>query len=127
MSKGDAPAIIRGLKIASLGLLDTRQVLENKQIIKSLRKITKRSSIFLKQFYIYSYIYISISISIYLSLIYEETSFVCLRKFRTLWAVSAKYVTLLILGNEVKSSQNALHYIRNSFLFRCFREWILNG
>ena len=48
---------------------------------------------------------------IHVSLIYEETSFVRLRKFRTLWAVSAKYVRLHILGNEVESSQNALHYI----------------
>ena len=63
----------------------------------------------------------------YVSLIYEETSFVHLRKFRTLWAVSAKYVRLHILGNEVESSQNTLHYIQNRFLFWYFREWILNG
>ena len=34
---------MRGLKIASLGLLDPRPVLKNKQIIKSLREITRRS------------------------------------------------------------------------------------
>ena len=45
----------------------------------------------------------------YMSLIYEETSFVGYRKFCTLWAVSAKYVRLHILGNEVESFQNALH------------------
>ena len=58
----------------------------------------------------------------YISLLYEETSFVCLTKCRTFWAVSVH-----IFGNEAESSQNALHYIRNSFLFRYFREWILNG
>ena len=58
----------------------------------------------------------------------EETSFVHQRKFHALWAVSSQYVRLRILENEVESShQNSLHNIRNSFLFWCFREWILNG
>ena len=37
--------------MASLGLLDSGRVLENKQIIKSLRKITRRPSIFRKLCY----------------------------------------------------------------------------
>ena len=69
-----------------------------------------------KQFYLH----------IYISLIYEETSFFCLRKFCTFWAVLAKYLRLHILEDEVESSQNALYYIQNSFLLQCFREWILS-
>ena len=49
--RSEAPAITRGLRIASLGLLNIGRVLENKQIIKSLRKITRRSSIFRKLCY----------------------------------------------------------------------------
>ena len=67
-----------------------------------------------------------VCIYIYISLMYEEISFIRLRKFRTLSAVS-KICKITIFGNEVESSQNALHYIQNSFLFQCFREWILNG
>ena len=54
-----------------------------------------------------------------MSLIIEETSFFHLRKFRALWAVS---VRLHILGNEVKSAQNASHCIQSTFLFWCYRE-----
>ena len=86
------PAIIRGLKIPSLGLLNTRQVLKNKEIIKSLQKITKRLSTFRK--FCYSKKGLThlnkndkTILYMYVSLIYEETSFVRLRKLHTLWAV----------------------------------------
>ena len=45
---------------------------------------------------------------------------------KKLVSLALKYVKLYILENEVEYSQNALYYIWNSFLFRCFREWILN-
>ena len=38
-----------------------------------------------------------------------------LKKFRTLWSVPTISVGSHILGNEIESSQNALHYIHNSF------------
>ena len=47
-------------------------------------------------------------------------------KRHTLWAVSTKSVRLHILGNEVKSLQNASHYLHNRFLWWCFRECILD-
>ena len=38
-----------------------------------------------------------------------------LKKFRTLWSVPTISVGSHILGNEIEPSQNALHYIHNSF------------
>ena len=125
----EAPVIMRGLRIASLGLLNNGQVLENEKIIKSFQNITRRLSIFRKLCYSKKGLtrpnkngktILYIFIILYVFLIYEETSFVCLRKFCRLWAVSAKYVRLHILENEVESSQNALHYIQNSFFFPVF-------
>ena len=54
-------------------------------------------------------------------------SFILLRKFCVVHAVSMKSTKKHIPGNEVESSQKEWHYIHNSFLLWSLKEWILIG
>ena len=71
--------------------------------------------------------YVCTYVCMYVSSIYEETSFVHLRKFCTLWAVTAKrirYYTSLVMKLNLSKMHCTTYEI--VFLFWCFREWILN-